>query len=309
MGFYRIALLALFAACSFAQNYFPLATGNQWIFRANRFGQTLSVEVGSARVFGGVEHFGVTGFSHPGAVRWLSQTEDGAIVEYVEDQKKSRPFLTLGMPVGERFDANVDDCNRSATVMTREAKLSLAAAGDFTNATVVKYSDSTCADAGLDTDYFLPDVGLVKRVETTFAGPLVYELAYARVNGFTTLAQPETSFALATPSPVQEGSRIFARLTVRNGAPTPLKLSFASGQKFNLELTEAATGRMVYNWASDKSFIQRAEIVSVDREKNWVVDFAVPQPLKAGNYILEAYLTTSGPVQGYRGRVLLEVLP
>ena len=118
MCFYRIVPLALFAASSFAQNYFPLASGNQWIFRANRFGQTLNIEVGSARIFEGVEYFGVTGFSHPGAVRWLSQTEAGVIVEYVEDQKKSRPFLSLLAPVGERFDANVDGCNRSATVMT-----------------------------------------------------------------------------------------------------------------------------------------------------------------------------------------------
>jgi hypothetical protein len=303
-------LLLLFVSLtSFAQSYLPLATGNQWIFRSNRFGQTLSIEVGAPRVIDGAEYFAVTGFSHPNAVRWLSQADDGALVEYLEDQKRTRPFLALRTPVGVRFDANVDDCSRSATVTARDAKLSLAAAGDFSNIATVKYSDTTCADAGIDTDYFLPDVGLVKRVEITFAGPLTYELAYARINGFITLAQPETSFALSTPSPVREGSRIFARMTVRNGGPAPLKLSFASGQRFNLELTEAATGRVIYNWASDKSFIQLAETLSIDREKNWVVDFPTPEPLKAGSYILEAFLTTAESAQRYRARVLLEVLP
>jgi hypothetical protein len=47
--------------------------------------------------------------------------------------------------------------------------------------------------------------------------------------------------------------------------------------------------------------------VSVDREKNWAVDFAVPETLKPGSYILEAYLTVSGSTQSYRARVSLEV--
>jgi hypothetical protein len=311
----RLMPLALLLAASpvFAQDYFPLATGNQWIFRsAGRSGQTLHIEVGDAKTFDGAGYFAVYGF-HRGPLRWLRTAEGGAIVEYFEDEKTSRPFLSLDKPVGERFAANVDGCNRAATVTARDAKLSLAAAGDFTNILSVRYSDSICADAGLESDFFLPNIGLVKRVETSFAGPVTYELAYARVNGFITLQQPENSFSLSTPSPIVEGSRIFARLTLRNGvlrngAKSPLRLDFNSGQIFNLILTEAASGRVVYNWASDKLFTQALQTVEIDGEANWAVDFPTPQPLTAGSYILEAFLTTSQRSQAYRSTVSIDVV-
>ena len=268
MSFRRFLCLSIvLAACSLAQDYFPLTSGNQWIFRSNRFGQTLTVEVGSPRQFDGLEYFAVTGLSHPGGIRWLRQNEERGIVEYVEDTKSTRPFLALHSPIGQRFEANVDECHRSATVQSRTATLSLAAAGEFSNVLRLNYSDTLCADAGVETDFFLPDIGLVKRIETSIAGPVTFELAYARVNGFITLAQPEISFALATPSPIVEGARIFARMTVRNGAPAPLRLFFASGQKFNLVLTDASTGQVVYNWASDKFFTQATETVFVEQEK------------------------------------------
>jgi hypothetical protein len=242
-------------------------------------------------------------------VRWLSQTADGALIEYLEDQQKTRPFLALQSPVGAKFDASVDECSRSASVTTRETKLSLPAAGDFDNAATVKYSESICADAGIDTEYYLPEVGLVRRVETSLAGPVTYELAYARVNGFIALAQKESSFGISTPSPVPAGSRIFVRLSLRNGAADPLRLSFPSGQLYNLELTDASTGRTVYNWAADKLFVQAAQTVLVEGEKNWPVDFALPETLRPGRYIIEAYLTTAEAAQSYRARVPLEVAP
>ena len=47
---------------------------------------------------------------------------------------------------------------------------------------------------------------------------------------------------------------------------------------------------------------------TLEQEKSWVVDFAVPVPLKPGSYLLEAYLTTSAPAsQSYRARVPLTV--
>ena len=170
----------------------------------------------------------------------------------------------------------------------------------------LRYSDSICADAGIVADFFAPDIGPVSRSETSFAGPVSYELVYARVNGFIALTQPETGFSLSTPSPIGENGRIFARMTIRNGGTDPLMLRFNSGQTFNLELTTEA-GQPVYNWASDKAFIQVIQDVSIAREKNFVVEFAVPGGLKAGRYLLEAYLTTAPP-QGFRAKVLLDVV-
>ena len=57
-----------------------------------------------------------------------------------------------------------------------------------------------CADAGLASEYFTPGVGLIKRVEQTFAGPRVSELLRARV-GETDLPRLPYASALELESP------------------------------------------------------------------------------------------------------------
>jgi hypothetical protein len=299
--------IAAASAAVLAQDFFPLQTGNQWVFRGSRFGQTRTVEVGEVRAFGGVEYFQVRGFAQDGQ-RWLRRNSEGAVVEFDQSSNAERPFLSLNLAAGERFETSIHECNKTGVIASREAKLSIPGIGDFSNAVEVQYQITNCADFGFTNDFFLADVGPVKRVETSIAGPVTYELLYARVNGFLTLAQPETSFALSILSPIEAGGRIVARMTVRNGNPKePLRLNFTSGQIFNLEVRDAA-GEVVYNWASDKLFVAALQSIDVQTEKNWLVEFEVPNGLRPGTYTVEAYLTVSGtPDRPYRARVPLVV--
>jgi len=299
--------IAAASAAVLAQDYFPLQTGNQWVFRGTRFGQTRIVEVGEVRAFGGAEYFQVRGMAQDGP-RWLRKNRDGAVVEFDQSSNAERPFLALQLAAGERFDTSIHECNKTGMIASREAKLSIPGVGDFSNAVEVEYQITNCADFGFTNDFFIPDVGPVKHVETSFAGPVTYELVYARVNGFLTLAQPETSFALSVVSPIPSEGRIVARMTVRNGnAKEPLRLNFTSSQVFNLEVRDAA-GEVVYNWASDKLFLAALQSIDVQSEKNWLVDFEVPNGLRPGTYTVEAYLTVSGtPDRPYRARVPLVV--
>jgi hypothetical protein len=299
-------LFGMAAALSlFAQDYFPLQKGNQWAYRGTRLQPTMMVEVADSAVFDGQEYFGVTGLSGGRAKRWLRKTAEGALVEYDMQSNASRPFLALQSAEGERFPANVDECHKAAVVRSKASKVNVPA-GSFDNAEEVEYLETNCADAGVIRDYFVPDLGLVKREETSFAGPVVYELVYARVNGFISLGQPETAFTLSAANPVHTDGRITARLTVRNGAPTPLVLHFTSGQIFNFVVFNEA-GETVYFWAADKLFPAIIQDITVDTEKNWLVEFTVPNGLRPGKYKLEGYLTTS-PAQNFQASIELDVV-
>lgn len=294
------------AAPTFAQNFFPLQVGNQWLFRGSRFGQTLQVEVTDARKFDGNEYFAVTGFGSER--RWLRHADDGSLVEFDLNTNSIRPFLNFQFPEGLRFATSLNDCTKTALIESRQARVKTPATGDRADALQVRYVDSPCADAGVEADFFLAGVGPVKHVETSFAGMVTYELVYARVGDFLTLSQPETSFSVSTPSPIFSNSPIVARLNIRNGGSEPLRLEFDSGQIYNLVLSDA-DGNVVYNWMAGRLFIAVLQSITVTTEKNWLVDFTPPGPMKPGRYTLEAYLTTSGtPERPYTAKVAVEVV-
>ena len=102
-------------------------------------------------------------------------------------------------------------------------------AGKFDNTAELKFQGN-CVDVGVVRQYYAPYIGLVSSEETTFAGPVLYELAYYRV-GSSTGAAPEVSFTVALDAPhYAAGSTLQARLTLRSTAPDPINLHFPSGQ-------------------------------------------------------------------------------
>lgn len=266
----------------------------------------MHVEVVDTQKFDGADYYAVTGFANER--RWVRRADDGSLVEYDMDSNSVRPFLSLQFPEGQRFAANINECTKTGIIESRNAKVKTPATGDRTDALQVRYIDSPCADAGVESDYFLAGVGPVRHVETSFAGPVAYELIYARVGGFLTLAQPENSFSVSTPSPILPNSPVVARLNIRNGSSEPLQLDFDSGQIYNVVLSDA-DGNVVYNWMAGKLFIAVQQKITVAAEKNWLVEFTPHGPLKPGRYTLEAYLTTSGtPERAYRASVVLQVV-
>ena len=159
--------------------------------------------------------------------------------------------------------------------------------------------------------YFLPYVGLVRRTMTTIAGPVSYDLIYARMGGVTYVAEREVSFQLSLDravyyadfmppvDPRRSVPQMTARLTLRNTHPEPLPLTFPSGQSYDLVL-KTEDGKEVYRWSEGKAFTQalRRETLALG-ERNYVI--VVPLADKAGKtlpegrYLAEAWLTTMGP--------------
>jgi hypothetical protein len=292
------------------QDYFPLQKGNQWVYRSSRSEETKTIQVGDSLEFNGKTYFRVTGFSGftPSAAlgRLLRQTEEGALVEWDERFNSERAFLSIQAPEGEIVYSRADECSNASEVIAKDAKVTVPA-GTFEKSVELAYREMQCADRGVVTDFFAPNIGLVKRVETTFAGPVTYELVYARVNGVSTTGRTETSFAVSASSPAKIGELMTARLTIQSGGGrTALSLTFPSSQVYNLQLIDSA-GEIVYNWSSDKAFLASIQNIVIDGERTWLVQFAVPSGIRPGIYKLEGYLTTAAP-QLYRASVALQIV-
>jgi hypothetical protein len=151
---------------------------------------------------------------------------------------------------------------------------------------------------------YLPSVGLLQRTVTSFAGPVVYDLVYARLNdGLTIITAPEQSLTLALDEVTYApGATATARLTMRNTQAKPLRLTFPSGQQYDVAIRNDA-GEVVYRWSEGRAFTMIFGTLELSGERTWLIEFPVPR--KAGTYQVEAWLATSSPSP--KGHVGIEV--
>lgn len=291
-----IFLSLFFAAFAFSQDYFPLQVGNQWIYQVNgslRLDPVV-MEIAGTVSIDNVTYFTLRGLTSEMLVR---KNDEGTLVIYDTAEKREKTWVPFGAATGEAFQTEVDPCNRTGVIRSRNAVIKLPV-GEFNNGLEVGYQTFQCADAGLVTETFLPDVGLVQRRITTIAGERSYDLVYARVNDSTVVTGPELGFGVSLDKTTYgPGQRVLVRITIRNTKNTPLELTFPSGQDFDVVIRNEK-GEEVYRWSQGRVFTQAIRQVRIEGERNWSVAIDLDQrffDLVAGNYTLTANLAVIGP--------------
>lgn len=305
---FRNLLVALVAVCAFAQTpeYLPLQAGNQWIYRSSGPGEGLVVEVARTQTVGDRTYYELAGL--PEGPVWLRATGNGDYVAYDPETRQERPWLAFSTAEGVRFPAGTHGCNPNATIVSKSFR-GVYSLGEFGNLARIRYEPGPCADGGLESELWLPWVGLLQRTELTIAGPRTYELVYARINGVLMLTTPSTSFGITSDppryTPLGRPESLTVRLTLRHSFGLPLELTFPSGQSFDFVLRNEK-GDEVYRWSATRGFPAVVQNLRVQGEKNWqaVLPLAAIAP---GKYLLEGFLTTNPIV--YRAQMAVEIRP
>lgn len=249
-------------------DYFPLEVGNQWIYRSSGATATVwTLEVTAKRDAGGHAYFELHGL--PGGPALVRKNESGSLVLYDPQEKREKTWVALGAAPGEAFRSEIDACSATALISSREA-VARVPLGEFHNGLEVAYQIAGCADAGLQSEIFLPDVGLLQRRQMTIVGPQTFDLIYARLGGFTVLSEGEVSFAATLDRSVyRPGEMLTVRMTLRNTQDQPLELHFPSGQDYDVVIRNE-TGDVVFRWSDGKAFTQVFRKVELRGERNWV---------------------------------------
>ena len=185
-------------------------------------------------------------------------------------------------------------------------------AGDFQNVVRIDY-EQPCMDAGVVSEWFAPEVGLVQRLENSFAGPVVSQLLSAKVGGRTipdtswatslTLDRPTFSVKPSTGSDPGSGT-ITGTFRVRNQGADPVELQFAGCVSATLTILDL-NGKVVFEGrADDGGCCECKNIVTVQvKNGDLFLPVAIPLYLKGGTvlpggrYAVEARFNTLEPLQ------------
>ncbi|MCW5983459.1 MAG: hypothetical protein KIT09_35535 [Bryobacteraceae bacterium] len=300
---FAAALACASAALAYQPDYFPLNPGNRWVYRQSGAlaGNPLVVEVVRGEVIDNRWYALVNGF--PTGAAWLRLGEDGTLYAYDPESETDLVWVAFDAPEGAAYSTRITGCNQQARIESRAASWK-GGIGEFHNALAVEYPPGECADAGLQSEVYLPWVGLVERTEITIGGPRKYELIYANLGGVTFVSAPELSFSLALDRFVYDGAGVeppamLARLSLRNTRLRPFALEFPSGQRYDL-LIKDASDNVVYRWSAGRIFPLIFGEMEIGRgELNYVILAPLAdragRPLPPGAYTAEAMLTNAAP--------------
>ena len=291
--------------------YFPLETGNTWLYRAVRIDSSRlgaldftyqTIRVQGTEKIGEREYFDVSYFGRDVALRVEPSTGD--VLAYDQAAGMERPWVSLNLPVGGTFPTSIHPCSTEAQVVSRNGMVAVAD-GDFPDVVEVKFQGS-CADAGLTRQYYGPNVRLLIDEETSTSGPITYRLIYYRVGNSSGVEPKEVSFTMAADSPwyFPDGF-LSAQLTLRNRGKDAIALHFPSGQSYDLKILNDRS-ETVYVWSTGRVFD-----ISLRDEKvtSGEISYGISASLKGlppGRYIAQGYLTTDPAV--YFGQVAFEIV-
>jgi hypothetical protein len=282
-----------------APAFLPLAAGNRWVYQ-NADGREKVVEVSLPGLVGGKVYYWVKGFAQ--IPLWVRQSEDGNLYAYNEETEREDVLLRWAPGQPYRTD-RLHACPLEAHTMDRRVKHRLPA-GVKGAALQIQYRSAACADAGLEEDLYLENIGLVRRTFTTLAGPEVYELHFARVGGITYTRQRAVSFSVAvdrcTVERTPEEAIPALNATLRLTSPPGERVSFRqpSSQQYDL-VWKDPSGNTLWRWSEGRAFLPVVRDVAITGDL--VYEALVPMrnnagaPLPDGEYTLEAWLLTDSP--------------
>jgi hypothetical protein len=302
--FLRALGAATFAAgVAFAAtpNFLPLDTGNTWTYRDAASGQTFDVRVGTPLVTNDQVYYPLRGFS---TKQLFVRVNEFGNLAYWDEEREQELLLSSfeTSPAIGSFEAYGRQCPASGRAMRDRVDYS-GPAGRWSTQEI-QFTPYACADAGDLSEQYVENIGMVRRVVQTFAGPRTYDLVYARLGQQVITAGEASGFSVtALPSAGGGSWDATLRLDLRSSIP----VLFSSSQEFDLRLRDSE-GKILWTWSADKIFTQSTHTLNLSR---WKASVVVPQqpliPEGGAIFVLEAWLTTAPGEPQFAGATTLVV--
>jgi hypothetical protein len=259
-------------------------------------------------------YYPLRGYFRMDETRPVRATPFGTVVEQGPDGERNL-WYELDAQVGESWTMRVapplPPCE-DGTVLTMSARNEVVSvpAGDFGRVLRVDRLASQCADAGIVSEWFAPEVGLIRREEQTIAGPVISELVHAElgnevwpVSTYTTaLHLSGARYVNNLMPPIDPDGLPHVRgffLMANRAAKEPAELVFSGCKSLILEVRNAEGVVVRRVEVNDGGCCECDSLVTVDLSKEPLrlpFDFILAdqegKPLPDGLYSVGALLNT-----------------
>ncbi len=284
--FLALCTLAFPAA---AADYLPLAAGNSWTYREARTGQQFTIRAGIPEMHHGNAYYPLSGYAKQRLTVRIDETQ--ALVHWDEERERDIPVVLFTPFESGWWDAPYRECDQEAQTQEKPA-LHDGPAGPLVDVLDIGYRVFGCADVGVEREQFAANIGMVRRVESSIAGPRQFDLVSARIGKQTIEALPYGRFTVTV---MDSGAphNLTALLRLEADTARELRLRFDSGQEFDVMVRDQ-DGYALWTWSATRSFIQAQHERTVVGE--WTIPVEIPRsviPANTTSITVEAWLTTA----------------
>ena len=145
---FRLLLIAcgILAWPALAAEYFPLAVGNQWVYRLDGATERVVTTIGQNREVAGQTYFVYAGLDGPSGL--LRRNTQGQLLVRQPDGAEG----VWADFTADRWETAVAPCPGAATVEARDRRVELGRSS-FANGLVIRYA---CAEGGVVREVFVP---------------------------------------------------------------------------------------------------------------------------------------------------------
>lgn len=298
-----LLLLTCSIGAAAGPSFFPLETGNEWVYRNAETGSAFTVRVGVPVISGGNVYYTLSGYVD--SRLFVRTGEDGSL--YYRDEENERDLLLTSFEPfeGGWFHAPLRPCEQEGQAAVRREEYQ-GAAGRF-GALRIRYRSYDCADAGVTEELYAENVGMLSRTMSTIAGPQAFHLVTARIGKMELSRQAGGTFSVTInpPRPSDESALAILRLAVSR----PVVLRYASAQEYDVLLRDSE-GRVAWRWSDGKAFPPVITEITVEGERLWRVEVPLrilELPLPSGRYSIEAWLPTGDERPQFAATAALEI--
>ncbi|MFN7993281.1 MAG: BsuPI-related putative proteinase inhibitor [Bryobacteraceae bacterium] len=297
--------VALLISSALGADFFPLEHGNIWTYRNAATGSAFTVKVGAPVYIGGRVYHYLTGYIDQQLLVRIDERNELVVLD--EEAGRELTLTSFQPDDSNSWEAPFRPCmHRGQTLVT--PGVHNGPTGPVRDVLEVRYSNFSCADAGVLEEQYAENLGMVRRTLGTIAGPRVYDLESASVGSIRINALPNGSFDLAVLDTPQN-AQLTALLKLRLDPTREIKLRFPTGQEFDLVVRDE-TGRTIWKWSDGQVFTAGEHERSVNGE--WSFSVTIPQQVfsnsssQAREYTIQVWLTTAG-APGFAATVPLTV--
>jgi len=255
---------------------------------------------------GGNEYYRLTGYvTEP---LWVRFGDYGAL--YYRDEQNERDVLLTSFErtATGKFFAPFRVCGDTLGQGQDGSGKHNGPTGPIESTLVIHYSVISCADAGLLEEQYAQNIGMVERIEQSFAGPRVYDLVAARVGASTIQAGSGTNFGVTLRKP-DSGSGLLAILDLRVYGPDSVTLHYRSSQQYDASIRNEQ-GVSIWSWSANKLFLQ-VLMDEITHGRSWTIPVPLTdyggQTFPPGKYTLDAWLVTGSDRPQFAGSAPFQI--
>ena len=284
----KLALIctAILPICSLsAADFFPLAQGNTWTYRNALTGASFTVTVGAPATINERVYYSLEGYMPKPVLVRLDEQKN---LTQVDPDTGREQTLTV-FSTSDNWTAPSRTCPQQGSTLERRGSHD-GPAGPLHDVLQIQYRILMCADVGDLSEQYAENIGMVRRVSDSIAGPQTFDLTHATVGSIEIEAPLNARFTVSFRQAGRSGMPT-AVLRLRTNSPLPVQLQFATGQEYDVVVMDDQ-GQTVWKWSDGQFFTQALYETTVTGE--WTAAVEIPA-LMPGNYTINAWLTTMGP--------------